>query len=256
MLVFSNYPTALLSIPVAALAAERLRPSRAALGLAFAAIALCALTPVTVDQANLDARPRNALPALGVALTVLLVLRAWPRFERGGRLAGDRLRLALTGALAVVAIPWVFAELGFYAPDPILADERSPGEELAAVHLGRHHGMDGAMLAASALALSRLLPAARGALRTSASLLLALLLVYGVANAAQDAWREQVEKRAWVSWGLPSVIRPRLSLAWAVILLAALAVHALWFRREWAGRRAGDREPPPVADERVRVTGP
>ncbi|MBD0330122.1 MAG: hypothetical protein ICV64_08470 [Thermoleophilia bacterium] len=233
--MFSNYPTALLAVPVALLAADRLRPSRVALAAALTAAALCLATPFTVEQADLDARPRNAIPALGVALTIALVVRAWRRFPRGGgRLAGDGVRIVLALAAGVLAIPWMFAELGFYAPDPILADERPPGEQLAAVHLGRHHGMDGVLVALGALAFSRALPAARGALREAASLLLALALAYGVANAVQDAWLEQVEKRGWVDWGLASVTVPSLTPRWALIVAAALAVHFLWFRRERA----------------------
>ena len=51
---------------------------------------------------------------------------------------GDWLRVGLAVLLALIAVPWIFALLGFYAPDPIYADEPSPDEPIAAVHLGGH----------------------------------------------------------------------------------------------------------------------
>jgi hypothetical protein len=97
-------------------------------------------------------------------------------------------------------------------------------EGLAAVHLGFHHGNGGVVLALIALLLSRV-PAGH-ALRAY----LSLQLVYGIANALQDAWNEQLWKRDWVGWHAPGVIRPELTLGWLGILLAAGAVYWLWFR--------------------------
>jgi hypothetical protein len=68
-----------------------------------------------------------------------------------------------------------------------------------------------------------------------ASSALALLLAYGVANASQDAWLEQVVKRGWTDRSLPSMIQPSLSVAWLGIVLAAVLIELLWFRRERAG---------------------
>jgi hypothetical protein len=236
LLVELNFPVALLAAPVALLAADLLRPSRAALGAALVAVALCLVTTVAVDQDDLDARPVNAIPAAGVALTLVLVALAWPRLRRDReRLSGDRTRLVLAGALAVLSVPWIFAELGFYAPDPIFADEPSPGEPLAAVHLGSHHGTDGVVLALGALALSRLLPRRSGrAVPEVALLLFAALLVYGVANAVEDGWHEQVAKRGWTDERLPGLVLPELSLPWALMVAAAVAVDLLWLRRERA----------------------
>lgn len=142
-------------------------------------------------------------------------------------MALDRLRIALAVLLLLVAVPWMFAEWGFYAPDPILADEVPSGEQLAAVHPGNHHGTDGTVLVLCGLLLSRVA-------RTRASQgLLALMFVYGVANAAQDFWLEQVVKRGWLDASLPSVIVPKPSFAWLVILAASAA---LWLMLDRAGR--------------------
>ena len=98
-------------------------------------------------------------------------------------------------------------------------------EGLAAVHLGFHHGTGGVLLALTALLLSRV-PAGR-ALRGY----LSVMLAYGVANAVQDGWNEQLWKRGTVDTHLASVLRPELTWGWLLILLAAAAIYAFWFRQ-------------------------
>jgi hypothetical protein len=143
--------------------------------------------------------------------------------------------------IAVGTIPYVFAEIGLYAPDPIMADEPTPWEPIAAVHLGSHEGMDGALMALSMLALSRLTPwFASRRLAAVTSTIMALFLAYGAANLMQDDWLEQVVKRGWTAHRIPSVVRPQLTLAWAVIAAVGIGVEVLWFRRE---RRHLVREP-------------
>lgn len=234
-LVELNFPIAVAAVPVALIAADVLR-TRAAAAATAVAVVLCAVTavPGVVDQADLDAKPVNAIPAAGVALTAALAGLALRQHRRPmPRLPGDPLRVALALAIAIATIPYLFAELGFYAPDPILADEPTPGEDIAAVHLGSHEGMDGALLALAALALSRLPPSFAGRrLAAATSTILALLFAYGVANLVQDDWLEQVVKRGWTDTRVPSVVRPQLSLAWALIAAAGIAVELLWFRRE------------------------
>jgi hypothetical protein len=185
--------------------------------------------PGVVDQDDLDARWINALPALGVLLAFGLTVAA---VRREGvavvqRARGDRLRVVLAVVLVVLALPWLAAETGFYFPGDVFMGEevpsvRDPG--LAAVHLGFHHGNGGVVLALTALLLSRV-PAGR-ALRAY----LSLMLAYGLANALQDGWNEQLWKRDWVDWHAPSVLRPELTLGWLGILLAAGAVYSFWFR--------------------------
>jgi hypothetical protein len=219
-----NYPLALGAIALAAVAGgPRL--------VVWAAIALCALVavPGVVDQGDLDARWINALPALGVALALGLTVRAVRRegvsFVRRAR--GDPLRLVLGVALLLLALPWLAAETGFYFPGDVFMGEEIPpvrDEGLAAVHLGFHHGTGGVLLAVSALLLSRL-PAGR-ALRGY----LSLMLSYGLGNAIQDGWNEQLWKRGSVDHHLESVLRPELSVGWLTILAGAAAIYAFWFR--------------------------
>jgi len=56
------------------------------------------------------------------------------------------------------------------------------------------------------------------------------MLSYGLANALQDGWNEQLWKRGTVDTEIASALRPELSWGWLVIMLAAVATCALWFR--------------------------
>jgi hypothetical protein len=221
---YSNYPVALGAIALVG-AVSRGR-------LAWLAIALCAAVaaPGVVSQDDLIASWANVPAAMGVALAVWLTWWAPPPRRR---VPLGSLRVALMGLLAVWSLPWVIAALGLYAQDVPLAGalirsrQPTPGEpHLASVHLGLHEGLFGMMLAVTALVLSaRRLP-------TPLSLYLSLLFCYGVAVSANDGWNEQVVKRGWVDTKIPSVLTPKLSAAWAVLLVCALAVHLLWFNRQ------------------------
>lgn len=197
--------------------------------------------PGVVDQANLDAKPINALPAAGVLLA--LALTAWARLFR------PRARVRLLAAAGVLllfllALPWIAAELGFYLDGvPLLGRIFLTGEPyqgLPAVHHGHHHGMDGVLLASAALATVPLVRAMRvRPLRFAVALYVALELTYGLANAANDAWLEQVVKRGWAASQIPSVLTPSLSFAWLGIVLAALVLWPLVFSGRGAARAAG-----------------
>ena len=56
------------------------------------------------------------------------------------------------------------------------------------------------------------------------------MLAYGLGNAFQDAWNEQLWKRGSVDQHIESVLRPGLSIGWLAILVAAAAIYVLWFR--------------------------
>jgi hypothetical protein len=185
--------------------------------------------PGVVDQGDLDARWVNAAPAVGVGLAVALTIAAATR----GRVAfapqsrGDVVRLLLAAALVVIALPWLAAEAGFYFPGDAFMGEEIPRErdrDTAAVHYGFHHGNGGVLLALSALLLSR------ATLSRGVAAYLSLMLAYGLANALQDGWNEQLWKRGTVDTSIPDVLRPELSWGWLAIAVAAVAVYALWFR--------------------------
>jgi hypothetical protein len=235
LLVFLNYPVSLVAIPVAWLAAERIG-TRPAFVTAAAATALCAVTawPGVVDQHDLDAKAINAVPATGAAIALVLsVLAPW---ERVGRLRLDPARVALGAMVWVFALVWVAAVLGFYFPgDVLLGEELRRGGDGAlrpAVHLGDHEGLDAALLVTGALLLSRLRP------RFPVLALVGLACVYGLAVEWRDFWFEQVVKRGWTAWAPPPVLTPRLSAAWAALLILALLVALAVRRLEGSPPRA------------------
>jgi hypothetical protein len=254
VVVFLGYPFSIAAIPLGWIAAARIGTRSAAVAAVVAGL-LCATIglPGVIDQADLDARPVNALAAVGVAialgLTVIAVARRGvPRARPLGRL--DLLRAVAVGALLLAALPWIFAELGFYVSDvPLLgriflAEEvtPSPGGEpsLHAVHLGRHHGMDGVLLAVAALLLSRVVKdMSSRTQRVALAAYLSLMGIYGLANAVQDFWLEQLVKRGTTSLVIPSLIRPDLSWAWGAMLVAALIICLAALRVATVDQRSG-----------------
>jgi hypothetical protein len=232
-LVALNYPFALIAVAVVGLTWPRLegRPLRIA---GVVAIALCAAVYFAVDEADLDAKALNAVPALGVALAFVLALGVGvpfvPRLIRG-----DKLRIAVAAVLVFFCAPLIAAELGFFLDGvPFLGWFFETGRLASqpgvpglhhAVHHGQHHGWEGTMIALSALAFSRL-PRPR-----VLDAYLALMLAYGVGNLANDDWLEQVVKRGWTTHEMPSVLLPALNWGWAAVLACAAAVWLLWFRQ-------------------------
>lgn len=238
-LVFLNYPTALVAIGILGVVAARLGGRLALLAVPAAALCAVVVVPGVVDQSDLDARPVNALPALGVlaalALTVLALARGGLGDSRPFGGGWDAARAVLAALLVLASLPWLSGELGFYLDDvPGLGSLFLSGEPrpepghpaLTAVHLGHHHGMDGTLLALSALALSRVVgEVVPRPLRLALGLYVSLMLVYGLANAVQDFWLEQLVKRGTTSLDLPSMIVPGASWAWAAIVGTALLIH-------------------------------
>jgi hypothetical protein len=239
VLVFLGYPFSIVAVALAWIAAARLGTRVAGVAAAVATV-LCATIgiPGVVDQSDLDARPVNALAGAGVALALTLTILAVAREGVGQTrpfARADLVRAIVAAGLLFAGLPWIFAELGFYVTDvPVLgrifmAKQLSPsvvGEpSLHAVHLGRHHGMDGVLLAISALVLSRVpaqMPSRAG--RIGLTAYLSLVLVYGLANALQDFWTEQLVKRGTTSMRIPSLIRPDASWAWAAMIAVAFLI--------------------------------
>jgi len=227
-LVFGNFPAALAAIAILGVIHRRLR--RGLRPVAVVAGVLCAAVvwPGVVSQADLDAKPVNALAATGLLLTLLLtiaVARAGGVAPLGRR-RGDTARIVVAVVLLVLSSPWVAAELGFFLDGvPVLGSVFNTGTLfhdtsgfVPTVHHGHHHGMDGYLLVVTALLLSRV------RLGVAMTGYLALMLCYGLANLANDLWIEQVWKRGWANWKLPSMLEPRLTVAWAVLLAAAAAI--------------------------------
>jgi len=230
-LTLVNFPIALVAIALALIAVAAL--PRTAWWVAGPAIALCATIPWFVDQGDLDARWVNVIPAFGVLIAGGLTAAATSRVGRSfaPRLRGDRLRVIAAIVVLLLSLPWVTAELGFHFPGDLFLGEElgreSDGREIAAVHLGHHHGTDGALLFVTALLLSRI-RVPRGRLRITVSGYLGAMLAYGAVNCAQDFWHEQVVKRGWTDVGIPSALLPGARPIWLVIVvLAALATLAL-----------------------------
>jgi hypothetical protein len=230
-LVFSNYPVALAAIAVLGAIAPALGPLARALALLAAVLSAAVFWPGVVTQADLDARPVNAIAATGVALAIALSLG---RTRPLGHAAGDRARLVAAALLLLAALPWEAADLGLYLPGSIFMSAQHPGgSPLAAVHHGHHHGMDGTLLVLTVLLLSRALRSGR--VHALLAAYLALLLGYGLGNIVNDGWLEQVAKRGWTTHLFPSVTTPALNWGWAATLAVAALAWALWLRPARSG---------------------
>ena len=224
------------------------------LGLVAAVLCATVAIPGVQTPSHLDPKWANVPAVVGVAIAFALTVwasrsgrRDAPRTTR----AGDAARLVVGSIAVLAATPYIAAELGFhldgvplfgwaFQTGAIRAEPGSGGLH-AAVHYGHHHGLDGLLLTLTALLVSRQLGAIRRpVLRTLTALYLALMLVYGLANMANDLWTEQVVKRDWTSWELPDVLQPTASAAWAAIIGCAVLVYALWLRpRRGRQRLAG-----------------
>jgi hypothetical protein len=173
------------------------------------------------------------VPAVGLALAGALVLFVGVAEARHTR--GDRVRIGLAAVLIFFCAPLIAAELGFFLDGvPFLGWFFETGRLTAqpgvpglhhAVHHGQHHGWEATMLSLAALGLSRL-PRPR-----VLDAYLSLMLAYGVGNLVNDDWLEQVVKRGWTSYQLPSVLVPAANWGWAAVAAGAVAVWCLWFRQ-------------------------
>jgi hypothetical protein len=243
--VFLSFSAALAAVGVLPILVDRLDDRRADVA-GLLAFVLCATVayPGVQTESHLDPKWANLPAVLGVvtafALTVWASLRGRPEPVRTSR-AGDRARLTVGGTSLFFAAPYIAAEVGFFLDDvPVLGSifqtgkvlpEPGAGYSHAAVHHGHHHGMDGFLLAVTALLLSRLLGGIRRpVLRGLTAAYLSLMLVYGLTNQVEDLWIEQIVKRGWTDWQIPNVLHPTVSLAWAAMVLAAAFLYPAFFR--------------------------
>lgn len=230
-----NFPIGLVAVALI-LVAMAVLPA-AAWWVAGPALALCATIPLFNEQANLDAHWGNAIPAVGVLLALALTVAAarTAGSDLASRRPWDRWRVVLAVAVALVSLPWIAAELGFHFPGDFFMGEElgreKDGTLLAAVHLGHHHGTDGALLVLSVLLLSRVF-VRPGPMRIAVFASLGALLAYGGVNFAQDAWNEQIVKRGWTDTGIPSAILPGLKPIWAVIVGLAVVLTVVLLRED------------------------
>ena len=243
--VFLSFSAALAAVGILPIVVDRLQERRAAFA-GLVALVLCTTValPGVQTESHLDPKWSNLPAVLGVGLAFLLTLWA----SRTGRrefartsARGDAARLIVGGLSLFFAAPYIAAEFGFFLDGvPVLGSifltgairpEPGAGYSHAAVHHGHHHGMDGFLLAVSALLLSRLVGSIRRPLlRALTAVYLALLLVYGLTNQVQDLWAEQIVKRGWTSWDIPNVLHPSLSAAWAAMIASGLVIYALALR--------------------------
>ena len=243
--VFLSFSAALAAIAILPIVVDRLEDRRAAFaGLVALALCLTVALPGVQTENHLDPKWSNLPAVLGVALAFLLTLwasRAGRREFPRASARGDAARVVVGGLSLFFAAPYIAAELGFFLDGvPVLGSifitgairpEPGAGYSHAAVHHGHHHGLDGFLLAATALLLSRLVGSIRRPLlRTLTAVYLALLLVYGLTNQVQDLWTEQIVKRGWTNWEIPNVLHPSVSAAWAAMIACGLVIYGLFLR--------------------------
>lgn len=228
----ANMPVALIAIAVVLIALEAL-PLRA-WWVGAPAIAMCAFMawPGVIDDRHMDARVVNLVPAAGVLLAAGLSVAAGrcAGWRMAARRTFDPVRAVLAGVIVVLALPWFAAEMGLYLPGDVFwtGHRVLEGDSRLwpAVHHGYHHGFAGTLLMLSALLLSRprVISAAR---RVARRLYVSLMFAYGAVNFANDLWGEQIVKRGWAHWKIPSALFPRLHPIWLVILALAAFVALL-----------------------------
>ena len=238
-LVYVNFPVGVAAMAMLLVLADRMTFERRLAAVAAFLLWLPIFSSRVLNESQLDATWRNAIPAAGVAVAAFLTLTT-PAFLPE-RVRGDRVRLAVSMALALLALPWIAAELGFAFTDvPVLGQifqtqelRWQPGPYVVhpAVHYGDHHGLEGTLLVVTALVLSRMLGAIRSTrLHAASGLVCALLIAYGLGNVANDFWLEQVVKRYWTTRMLPDVLQPKPNVGWLAIVIGTIVLWLLAFR--------------------------
>jgi hypothetical protein len=255
-LVYVNFPIGLAAMAMLLATADRMTREARIATLAAVALWLPIFSPSVLNESHLDATWRNAIPAAGVLVALVLTLTT-PAI-RPERLRGDRLRVVVALVLVLLALPWIAAEIGVgFAGVPVLGQifqtqelRYVPGPYVLhpAVHYGDHHGLEATLLIVSALLLSRMLGAVRSRrLHAGLGFVLALLIAYSVGNIANDFWFEQVVKRGWTTWAVPNVLEPKASIAWLVIVVGAVGLWLVAFRPRHGRPIAPDSASPAIS---------
>ena len=63
-------------------------------------------------------------------------------------------------------------------------------------------------------------------------------------NMLNDGWNEQIVKRGWTTWKIPSVLQPGLTWMWGLVIVAGAAIFFTAFqqRRDHAATHRVSRE--------------
>ena len=224
---------------VLAVLAERLRGRLAIVATVGAVLCAVVVWPGVVEQSDLDAKPVNALPALVVLIAVALDSRCAHRGGIGASRPFGGGRAVARAVLAVVlvlgSLPWLerrdrLLPTGIPGPGALFMSGElrpEPGHpNLTAVHLGHHHGMDGTLLALSALAFAGGRgcphPLPRGPSRSTHA-----HARVRPRNAFQDFWFEQQARPAGTAARkIPSMIVPSPRGPWLALVAAALLIRS------------------------------
>lgn len=240
---YISFPVGLTALAILPIVIGRARRDLVIACLTVAAIVVAfVLWPGSLEQAGLEVTPTRAMAAIGALIVLGMTLAAWRTHGAGklGRERGDTLRIGLAAVLFVGALPWMAADLGLSLNNiPVLgssfltdqlASQPSVHGLHQAVHDGHHHGMDGVLLAWTALLVSRTLGhLAHARTRILLTAYTGFLLVYGSANAFQDFWTEQIVKRGLTTHEIAIFLTPSLSIPWLVImLLTPVGSWVLW----------------------------
>jgi hypothetical protein len=260
-LVYTNMPLGLAAMLLLLAQADRMSRAQRIGALVAFVLWLPVFSSRVLDLNNLTARWTNVVPALGVVLALVLTLTT-PAL-RPARVRGDGARVVVGASLVLLALPWIGAELGLhYDGVPVLGQIFQTGELRTepgrvgvhpAVHYGDHHGLWGTLLVISALLVSRMLGAVRSnRLHAALGFLLAGIILYGLMNIANDAWLEQVVKRGWTDWTIPSVLKPAVNWGWLVIIVGAVAVWLTLFTPRGLQRALGAPGAAPAGSQATR----